>query len=472
MDTSKPGTWRGLPLVIVVSNLVLWGLSLTYLATAQRTYDSRWAITLPSAEENTRITLPEIGAATSEVRSPFEARNQDPREIYKFIATGASVRNRASEISGIPVGEFRSLRAEIIDNSTLLQFSVEGTEAARTYEKAQVLQEAFTDVLAELRAEETQRRRVSIEASLEAARDELEQSQQAVSAYKSSVGLVSGEQIVQLSGNIEDLLIARATLAAQQQQADARLNELSSSLQISREGIRDAFLLEADEVFRQNLLEYSEATRRVSVLDDQLGPNHPTLVREAARQSSSQAAMIERAQQLLGYAVNETAIAQLLLRSEGGGVERGNLFQETLIAGVDNEGLAAQLGSLDEQITVLEGRLRGLAAEESTLAALNRDVDIAEAVFTSHLTRLNSLSGEAFGSYPPVQVVSEPSEASEPSSPQVPLVLLGTVVASALLTLALASLAWQRRRLAAAQNELPLQVKAPSQLQGVPNNPH
>ncbi|MEM6435395.1 MAG: hypothetical protein AAF773_16310, partial [Cyanobacteria bacterium P01_D01_bin.115] len=213
-------------------------------------------------------------------------------------------------------------------------------------------------------------------------------------------------------------------------------------------------------------LEYSEATRRVAVLDDQLGPNHPTLVREAARQASSQAAMIERAQLLLGYTVNETAIAQLLLRSEGGGVERGNLFQETLIAGVDNEGLAAQLGSLDEQITVLEGRLRGLAAEESTLAALNRDVDIAEAVFTSHLTRLNSLSGEAFGSYPPVQVVSEPSEASEPSSPQVPLVLLGTVVASALLTLALASLAWQRRRLAAAQNELPLQVKTPSQLQG------
>ena len=94
---------------------------------------------------------------------------------------------------------------------------------------------------------------------------------------------------------------------------------------------------------------------------------------------------------------------------------------------------------------------------------------IAEAVFTSYLTRLNSLSGEAFGSYPPVQVVSEPTEASEPSSPQVPLVLLGTVLASALLTLALASLAWQRRRLAQQQQlELPLAVKASPQLQGVP----
>lgn len=453
MTQTNRGFWRGFPLLILVSNLALWGVALTYLATAQRTYTSSWSAILPDVEENTRITLPDIGATTSEVRSPFEARNSDPRETYKFIASGTPVRNRAAEILGISASEFGNPSVEIIDNTTLMKFVVSGDSSEIAYQKAVALKEAFTERLEELRIESTQRRRSVIENALDSARDELKQAQQELAAYKSSVGLVSGEQLIQLSSNIEDLLIDRATLVAEQQQASARLNELSSNLNVSSQKIADAFLLEADEVFRQNLIEYSEATRQVEVLKDQLGPNHPAMVRETARQTSSRDAMLTRASELLGYAIGEQSIAQLMLRSEGGGADRGVLFQEAFVAQVDNQGLAARLTGLDGQLNGLNSRLRDMAKEEATLETLGRNVTIAEAVFTSYLTRLNSVNTELFGSYPPIQIVNEPVEAKSPSSPKTEFILLGTVLASLLITLALVSLALQQRRTKAHEQE-------------------
>ncbi|PZV06838.1 MAG: hypothetical protein DCF32_08920 [Leptolyngbya sp.] len=453
MNQKNRGFWIGFPLWILLSNLALWGAALTYLTTAERTYTSSWSVLLPDVEENTRITLPDIGQTTSEVRSPFEATDRDPRETYKFIATGTPVRNRAAEILDISASEFGSPRVEIIDNTTLIKFVVSGDSSEIAYQKALALKEAFAGRVEELRIESNQQRRSVIENALRSAQDDLEQAQQELAAYKSSKGLVSGEQLIQLSSNIENLLIERATLVAEQQQAGARLNALSGNLDVSSQEIADAFLLEADEVFRQNLIEYSEATRRVEVLKDQLGSNHPAMVRETARQTSSRDAMVARASELLGYTIDEQSIAQLMLSSEGGSSARGALFQEAFVAQVDNQGLAARLTGLDSQLSGLELRLRNMAKEEATLENLARNVAIAEAVFTSYLTRLNSVNTELFGSYPPIQVVNEPVKATSPSSPKTEFILLGTVLASMLITLALGSLALQQRRIKAQAQE-------------------
>ncbi|NEP76517.1 hypothetical protein, partial [Okeania sp. SIO2G5] len=74
-----------------------------------------------------------------------------------------------------------------------------------------------------------------------------------------------------------------------------------------------------------------------------------------------------------------------------------------------SQGLSAQSQELSEQVEGLEGRLQVLAQYSSTLESLQRDVTIAEAIFSSTVARLDLGRSDAFGSYPHIQLLTDPS---------------------------------------------------------------
>jgi uncharacterized protein involved in exopolysaccharide biosynthesis len=101
-----------------------------------------------------------------------------------------------------------------------------------------------------------------------------------------------------------------------------------------------------------------------------------------------------------------------------------------------------------------------LSNKKSVLVNLERDVQIAEAIFTSTLGKLDLTNPNTSNAYPPVTVRSKPNLPKFPSSPKVALILLGTFLASVLLSLGLAALwlrdrRWNRLRLQKVQSELP-----------------
>jgi uncharacterized protein involved in exopolysaccharide biosynthesis len=427
-----------------VANAALWTASLIFIQAAKPTYTSDWSITLPGGGVNSNINLPQIGSADTTVSTPFNNVNRDPRENYKFLITSRPVVEAAASQVGVPLSEFGQPKVEIIENTTLMTFSIDGDTPEAAQQKALSLHNALQQRLEILRDQEAEQQDAGSRAILEDSEQRLQQAQRRLSEFKTQTGLADMEQIQQLSGNIETLRRQRAEIIAQQQQAGARLGQLSSNLNVSPTQATTAFVLREDRVFQENLLAYSQAHANFEALSGELGPNHPAVVAARSERDSSEAAMIARGQQLLGQSVESGTLAQLNLSSQDGSTRAG-LFQDTVIAQVDRQGLAAQANELGQQINEMESRLRQLGEYGSTLESLRRDLTIAEAIFSSTLTRLDLGRTDVFGSYPLIQLLTEPTLPRSTSFPNTPIVLLGTALGSIFITAGIVLL-WIRHR--------------------------
>ena len=86
-----------------------------------------------------------------------------------------------------------------------------------------------------------------------------------------------------------------------------------------------------------------------------------------------------------------------------------------------------------------------MAKQDATLSDLKRNTQVAEAIFSANLTKLDINKSNIVGSYPLVQVISEPSLSEKPITPNKPLALAGAILGSLLSTTGIA-LFWLRDR--------------------------
>ena len=122
--------------------------------------------------------------------------------------------------------------------------------------------------------------------------------QQQLSNYKVNSGLSFPGQVDNLSVNVEQLRRQRTEVLVQAQQSTRRLQQLAVNLGISSQQAADAFLLQADQQFQQNLKSYSETTANLAVLRSKWGLNHPDVVRELAKQDASGIGLRDRSKKL------------------------------------------------------------------------------------------------------------------------------------------------------------------------------
>ena len=449
--------WQGYLLLGLVANASIWGLARLFLNVAKPSFTSQWALTLPANRSSSSVNLPQIGGGSSQVSSPFDNKTQDPRENYKYIITSESVLAEAAKQLNMSAQKFGAPRVKIVDSSTLMTFEVKGSTPQESKDKSIALYQAFEAKLVQLRQQEAVEKNQGIKAALKDSQQNLESTQERLSSYKARSGLVSNSQIDQLSSAIEDLRKQRAVLLADQQQAGARLKQLSANLNVSAPQAADAFTLNSDQVFLRNLQDYSTATADTELLSAKLGPNHPAIVQQRMKQEAARAAMLDRSRSLLGRSVNPATLAQLNIGNSTNDVRAGSardtLFQEVITAQVTEQGFRASAATLERQIIQLEGKLKTLAQYGSALDGLKRDMQISEAVFSSTLGSLNLGKAELFGSYPQIQLVSDPSLPETPSSPKKSLVLLGAALGSILISSGILGL-WLRKRKMSASRQV------------------
>lgn len=436
MESTNPKvSWIVYFLIGLIANIGLWSLAFIYLKGAEPVYSSKWALTLPSASSSTNINLPDIGATTSFERSPYDNLRQDPRENYKFIAESAPVVKEAAERLDMSAGEFGKPRVKIVENTTLITFELSADNPEEAQNKSWALWQSFQERLNELRLQEEAQEDANTQATLVDAQRKLESAQKRLSEYKARTGLAANTQIDQLSSNIEELRRRKAEVLAQQQETTARINELSGNLDLTAPQAADAFALKADKLFQQHRRDYSDATASLEVLESRYGPNHPAVVRERGEQQAAQAAFRARSQVILGQPVGEAVLTQLNLGdSSETGSAREALFQELVTVQAAQQGYQASARELNLQIAELEDRLRTLAQYGSGLDGLRRDMQIAEAVFSSTLASLDLSKSKVSGNYPKVQLLTEPSLPGRPISPKPKFVFLGAAVGSLFLT--------------------------------------
>jgi DNA-binding NarL/FixJ family response regulator/uncharacterized protein involved in exopolysaccharide biosynthesis len=444
-ETPKKINWKSYILPWLIANLVVWSAGLLYLKMAKPSYSSSWALALSSQNNTTDVNLPDIGSITSESTSPFNSDKSDPRENYKFIAETDEVLLKAAKKSNIAPDTFGKPLIKIVDNTTLMKFQITGDTPQEAYKKALAMQQAFQEELNAKREEEMAQQNGNLERTLEDSKQKLEIARQRLTQYQGSSGLSSKEQLRELSVNIETLRRQQAEQSSQQQKTTARYNGLLRDLGLSSQQAADAFSLQSDKRFQQYLNDYSRLSGEEVALNARYFPNHPEVVGKQAEVEEARSALFQQGRRLLGRPIDDNTIRQLNLDGGAGDSKRASLFQELVSLQADKQGLEAQTRELSSQIRRLESKLIGMSRSGATLEKLQQNVKIAEALFSSTLTKLDSSRSTISASYPPATTIAKPNLPKKPSSPKSTLVLLGTTLCSTLLTTALLSL-WFRDR--------------------------
>jgi uncharacterized protein involved in exopolysaccharide biosynthesis len=423
-------------------NGAIWGVSLSYLKVTKPTYTSQWALILPGGSFGVNVNLPDIGQANTSNGSGGASSMFDPRANYEYIFTSDAVVTAAAAIAKVPPQTFGMPRIKLLDNTTLMEFSVTGKSPTEAQKKSYALLQAITTQINVLRTREITQRQNPTQKILLSAQKKLQDAQLKLSNYKVNSGLSFPEQLSNLSANIEQLRRLRAETIAQAQQATKRVEKLSADLKLPSQTAAEAFLVQSDRILQENLKNYSEATAALEILMAKFGPNHPQVVKETKRQQAAGEALLLRGQLLLGRSIDQSTLIQLSLTSNGAG--RDPLLQNLVTLQAEQRGLQGQVTALEQQIKPLEERLERLAQRQSTLENLKRDSQIAEAVFASTIAKLDLGQGDIFSAYPLVQIAVEPSLPKVPTTPKKNIVLAGAALGSVFATLGL-TLLWIRK---------------------------
>ena len=439
-----PWRWLKYLLVCTIANGGLWFASLYYLKTTAPTYTSQATTNVAGNAPGVSVNLPEIGQAYTSGGSGFSSSSSDPRENYKFIASSESIIEEAAEELKMTPEEFGKPSLEILNNTTLLSIEMDGDSPEIAQEKVQVLYQVFHDRIQELRKQERIQREKSSESALQNAQTKLTEAQRKLSDYKAESNLHSSEQISQLISNIETLRQQKADAFAKQQETASRLRQLSLDLEISSQQAATAFVLQTDQQFQEILKQYNTVITKLEQLLSYRGENYPDVVKAKEEKETIEKMLLQRGEILLGKAIALTDLENLGLdNSNGSGEKRAELFQQLITLKSNSEGLNAKVLSLNQEIQLLEIKLQNLSKKEAVLDTLLRELQIAEAIFASTLTKVDLSRGDAFGSFPLIQIVEEATLPVKPSSPKKNLVLAGTVLGSLLITSSLTLLWWR-----------------------------
>ncbi|MCT7984820.1 hypothetical protein NG796_16240 [Laspinema sp. A4] len=429
----------------LIGNIGIFSTTIFYTKQVAPTYRSEWSISIPGPKLSSYVYLPGIGQATSNVESPYNSNVADPRESYKLIARTDEVIEMAASQLNIPKNQLGRPRVQILVNSTLIQFQMESNSPESAQKKAFALQAALELRVQQLRQEEIQQQERNLTSTLDFAEHKLHDAQKRVSDYKRESILLDNDQIRDVSINLEQLRRQRDEQVAELQQVGARLQQLSADLGISVEEARDAFTLQSDAIFQQYLRAYSQGSSDRVQLSARFRPEHPALIAKTEEWEATQLALLQRSEFLLGRPMQLGQLKQLNIPSNNSErAERSQLLQDLIMFQNQYRGLEAQLQKMEQQLIDNQTRLSRLSIEKTQLDNIQRDVQIAEAVFSSMLTQLDLSQANVSVSYPPMLLLTQPNLPDQPTAPK-KLLLLATVMGSGLLTSGLFGL-WVRDR--------------------------
>ncbi|MCC0179232.1 hypothetical protein I4641_19910 [Waterburya agarophytonicola K14] len=435
--------WLKYLLLAATFNSAVWGLALTYLKKTPPTFISELIIHVAGSSPGVSVNLPSIGQANTSSGTSFGSHS-DPRENYKLMATSNTVLRTAAESLEISVSKLGKPNVTLINNTTLLQLEVSGEDPKVAESKAWALYQSLYKRLNVLRSQEQKERDKSVQQILEDTRIKLTEAQNQLSGYKLKSGFNSSDQITNLIGNMGDLQTKLIDAIAQYRQTNDNLQQLVSTLRVSPQKAADALVLQTDQEFQKILTEYTDATTILTNLLPNRGHNYPDVVEARQKQQASLKVLLQRGQKLLGIPVEQLSLERLILdNSNGSGVKRGDLFVQLVKTNAELKGLEGQIATLKSQITEQKAELNILTEKETIHDHLDRDLQIAQAVFASTLTKIDLSKGDPFASFPMIQIIEEPTLPEEPSAPKPKLVLAGAFVGSLFVTVGLTLLWWR-----------------------------
>jgi uncharacterized protein involved in exopolysaccharide biosynthesis len=432
----RPGTWWCWPAVAAV-----WMLAAAYFFLLPPSYQSKWSLILPTANNGSTVSLESIGQTSSSPSQPFGSVSLSPKVIYKEIAASERVRTAAAKSMGMHVRSFGRARVKLIDETSLMMFRISGRTPERAQAKARALMAAFNDQLSALRRDEREKRASFVRDNLKIYRANLEKARQKIIDYQRISGLLSIDQYKEISSSEELLRRKLGSHHANHQRLVAQQAALTARLNLSPELAAYGVRLASDASFVRLSKVYAESSATVHESDFRFGPNHPALVNARMKAKGALVQLTKIARQArLGSANDLRRLVLVMNNSHQSELLKAIVANESALAGSEKE-----LESLKNELTFLEFKVAQLGKSAAKLEALQKEHLVAEAVFTSATARLDLSRTDLFSSYPMVQVLETPGLPANRSQPRLRYAIAAGVLGSFFILLAWGAI-WVRSR--------------------------
>ena len=426
-------------LTAITGLLLVWLVAIIVLRVSPDVYTSRWTLILPGAGSDASLFLQGIGQASSNSASPYASISMSPRVNYREIVTSDTVLQQAAEIAGMSPAEFGKPRVKLIQQSSLMSFSISGDSAEQTYRKARAVNDALQQVLNSLRNDELALRESGMRSAMDSYSRRMNQARTALLGHQTETQLITADQLDELIFSVENLERQLIEVSADLDQKSTYLTALTRSLNVSEELAAAAVVLHADEAVRQLMQQYVNARSVLEGKGGVFGPNHPRMIAAQAILDAVTTDIKNRAAELLGR--DDIDVRRLVLLDVEDST--GSLFRELVLTAANLQGARAKRSALAEQLDVLRDRLQQKVVGVARLADLERDHKIAEAVFSSALARVDTGKADLFVSYPLIQTIVKPSLPAVADERPAQFVMAGAAAASVCFLMGLAIL-WFR----------------------------
>lgn len=420
--------------------VLIWTLvSLTLILSPTR-FESKWTLILPGSGAGVLVNLDSIGQATSTNSSPYTSSAIDPRENYKALSMSSVLINAVAKAIEVPSHTMSKPKLKLPNQTGLMQFTISGTTAKKAQDKAWAHYHNLQGLLSRLRDDETQQRENGVKIGLDSFAKKVSLTQQKILSFQSQIGLVSLDQFKELALTIERLRHSKVNMVSKLQGTIASQKMLEMHLSLNAQQAADLLKLKNDQLYQQLLVIYTQATTTLAEYSGRYGKKHPQVMTQEHQQKALFQALRKRCKILLGYQDDV-----LMLKLSADDVDgRAQLMRQLISLATESEGLRQEINSMSVQITAWDTRLVDSNDDAAKLEDLHREHQLATAVFTSAIAKLDIGKADIYSAYPLIQLLAPPSLPEKPNKLSTILALLGGIIAS-IFSLAGLSILWVRK---------------------------
>jgi len=428
--------------VIVAAPVIagIWLLAIAVILLTPARFTSHMTLILPGAGSGGSINLEKIGQATSASASPFAGTGLSPTESYKRLLGSDRTLEAAAALLRQPVATFSPPKIKLIDQTSLIEVDVTADSAVQARDRAVALRSAFLSTLEQLRRDEAAKRETADRMFILNLQAKARDAQARLLAFQAETGLVSVEQFNNRIGALDALRDRENVQRTLTRQSAATTARMAQTLGASTTTARQAMVLKGDPVFQALLARYAAIETQGTEKGATLGDGHVVMAELNAQDRGLRDALVARGRTLTGLSAKALLSFADISVADG----RANLLEAMVSSDSNLVGAAAALADIRQQIKEQSSNSGERVEQASQLAELNRDLRVAEAVFSSALARLDMNKSDPFASYPLVQTIEEPTLPKGKSSPSPKMVLAGAVLAT-LMNLIGFGLLWLRK---------------------------
>lgn len=418
---------------------MIWSPILGYLASAPPKFTSHMSLILPGSGVSASVNMDGIGQASSYASSAFSSNSVSPTQTYKRLIRADRIMDAAAASLGVARTALPRPKVTLVDQTGFINVEMTGGTPEEARDRNQAILEAFFAEVNALREDDLMVRERGAVKAIDEYRGSVLATRQAVSTLKDETGFLSGDQFTrQVSENdarMADIVALRGRL----EEKSAYVTQMQTALGLTPEQAARALDLYSDQEYLALVEDLSLKAALRSEARAQYGTRHPLRQNADVAYETAQAATVRAAMRITGL---PQEIAAKLNVSQYG--DRTSLLAELLRNEAERAGLAAQYEALNSRYLSEKRRLEQAATAAAQLEDLQRDFQVAEAVFASAIARAQSSKTDVFASYPLVQVLENPSLPEDGTASRKKLAIVAGGGATFLVLLAL-SLGWLRK---------------------------